>query len=126
MFIMVKGKWFENPMIWIGVVVAVIIVWSVWPSGPGEYDTFASCLSDSGAVMYGTEWCSHCKAQKEMFGKSFDNVNYVDCDFAKDACLIAGVDGYPTWVIGDENYPGQQPLEKLAALTGCELVKDVE
>lgn len=126
MFIMAKEKWFENPMIWIGVIVLVVIVWVVWPSPPGEYDTFATCLSDSGAVMYGTEWCSHCKAQKEMFGASFDNINFVDCDRQKDACLIAGVSGYPTWVINGENYAGQQQLSRLAELTNCELVKDSE
>jgi hypothetical protein len=123
---MAKEKWFQNPMIWIIIIVLAAVVWVVWPSGASEYDTFASCLSESGAVMYGTEWCSHCKDQKEMFGDSFDNINFIDCDRDRDACLIAGVQGYPTWVIGGESYPGQQPLQELADLTGCELAKDTE
>jgi hypothetical protein len=123
---MAKRKWFENPMIWIGVIVIIVVVWIAWPSGPGEYDAFASCLSESGAVMYGTEWCSHCKDQKESFGSSFYNINFVDCDLNRDACLIAGVSGYPTWKINGENYPGQQSFQRLSELTGCELIKDSE
>jgi hypothetical protein len=121
---MEKENWFQNPTVWIVFVVLAVAVWVVWPSGPGEYDTFASCISESGAVMYGTEWCSHCKAQKEMFGKSFDKISFVDCDRQRDVCLLAGVEGYPTWKINGENYPGQQPLQFLGELTGCEVAKD--
>jgi len=115
-----KEKWFENPILYIVIVILAAVVWMAWPSGPGLYDEFAACLSGEGVVMYGTEWCSHCKAQKELFGKSFELVNYVDCDFNKEACLIAGVEGYPTWKIGGENYPGEQSFERLASLSGCE------
>lgn len=90
---------------------------------PGELDGFAQCLTDKGAKMYGTEWCSHCKNQKALFGKSFQYVDYVDCDRSKQVCANAGIKGYPTWVIDDENYPGEQSLEKLSSLSGCELIK---
>ncbi len=72
--------------------------------------------------MYGTEWCSHCKNQKSMFGDYFQYIDYVDCDKNKDECLTAGIRGYPTWVIAGEQYPGEQSLERLAGLTGCDLV----
>ncbi len=91
---------------------------------PGEYDNFAKCLTENNATMYGTEWCTHCKAQKALFGKSFQHVNYVDCDRAKDICLQNGVTGYPTWIIGNESYPGTQSLKTLSDLTKCELNKD--
>jgi glutaredoxin len=119
---MVK-KLLRDPMVWIGVVVLVVLIVVFWPSGLGVYDEFASCLSDSGAVMYGTEWCTHCKDQKAMFGKSFEFVNFIDCDYRRDVCLIAGVSGYPTWVIDGVNYEGALSLERLSELTGCELVK---
>ena len=85
----------------------------------GENDLLAQCLTEKGAVMYGTEWCSHCKAQKEAFGSSFKYVDYVDCDLNQDRCTEAGVKGYPTWNIDGKNYPGAQPLERLASLAGC-------
>ena len=89
------------------------------PSVAGEYDELAKCLTAEGVKMYGTEWCSHCKNQKEAFGSSFQYVDYVDCDDNSAACTAAGVEGYPTWVIDGQKYPGEQALDKLAGLTGC-------
>ncbi len=89
--------------------------------GPGKYDDFATCLSAKGATMYGTEWCPHCKAQKELFGSSFKNIIYTDCDKAASLCEEAGVEGFPTWVVGEEKLSGTQSLAKLAAVSGCEL-----
>ena len=90
-------------------------------TGPGQYDTFAQCLTEKGVKMYGTEWCSHCKNQKAAFGSSFQYVDYVDCDKSKQVCNAAGVTGYPTWQIEGKLYPGEQQLNKLASLSGCEL-----
>lgn len=86
----------------------------------GNNDALAQCLNDNGAVMYGTEWCSHCKNQKAAFGDSFQYIDYVDCDRNNAACEQAGINGYPTWQIAGQNYPGEQPLERLATLAGCE------
>ena len=86
-----------------------------------ENDNLAQCLTEKGATMYGTEWCSHCKNQKAAFGNSVELINYVDCDVQASECRKAGVRGYPTWKIGGENYPGEQPLGRLASLAGCEL-----
>ena len=62
--------------------------------GPGEYDAFAQCLTEKGAVMYGTDWCSHCQNQKAEFGKSFGYVRFVNCDLQKAECIENGVQGY--------------------------------
>ena len=67
--------------------------------------------------MYGTERCGHCKTQKAAFGTAFENVDYVDCDEDRQACLDAGVRGFPTWIDADANpYPGTQSLDRLAAI----------
>ena len=84
----------------------------------GQYDEFAKYLTEQGIVMYGTEWCPHCKNQKELFGNSFQYINYIDCDKNQRACDEAGVSGYPTWKINGQNYPGVQSLEKLAQSLG--------
>ncbi|MBS1267214.1 MAG: hypothetical protein MAG795_01186 [Candidatus Woesearchaeota archaeon] len=89
--------------------------------GPADLDGFAKCLSDKGAVMYGTEWCSHCQNQKAEFGNSFKFVDFVDCDKQKDVCLRNNIKGYPTWIINEKAYTGEQPLAKLATITGCDL-----
>ena len=88
---------------------------------PGEYDEFAKCISEKNAVMYGTDWCSYCQKQKSMFGKSFDYVNYVNCDYNKEECISNRVEGYPTWKINNKTYSGVQPLEHLSTLTECDL-----
>ncbi len=93
-------------------------------SGPGEYDSFAKCLTEKGVKMYGTEWCPHCQNQKRLFGSSFDNINYIDCDIRREECVNAGIQGYPTWIIKGQQYPGEKSLEELSDLTGCELAKD--
>src|SRR3989338_7162601 len=87
----------------------------------GKYDQFAECLTEKGAVMYGTEWCPHCQTQKEMFGNSFKYINYKDCDYNKVLCNLNNVKGYPTWIYKDKVLNGEQPLELLASVTGCEI-----
>tara|TARA_Y100000031_G_C8063697_1_gene311836 strand:- start:228 stop:557 length:330 start_codon:yes stop_codon:yes gene_type:complete len=90
-------------------------------SSSGDYDEFAQCLTENNIKMYGTEWCSHCQNQKAEFGDSFQYVDYVDCDQSQDQCLSAGIEGYPTWVISGEKYPGEQSLSYLSSLSGCEI-----
>ncbi len=106
----------------VGIIVLFVAFSLMKPAAEqGQFDAFAQCLADNGAVMYGTEWCSHCKDQKALFGDSFAKVNYVDCDENMQKCLDAGVEGYPTWVIAGENYAGTQSLSKLAEVSGCAL-----
>ncbi len=70
--------------------------------------------------MYGTEWCSHCKNQKSLFGEDFAKVTYIDCDAQKQVCMDNGIQGYPTWKDAEGNFfPGVQSLEKLAEIGGC-------
>ena len=87
-----------------------------------KYDGFAQCLALKDFTMYGAAWCSHCKAQKEMFGDSFKYVKYVECPDNVEVCSAKGVEGYPTWITDKgEKLVGAQPLEKLAELSGCVL-----
>ena len=88
---------------------------------PGELDSFAQCLTEKNVKMFGTEWCSHCKNQKAMFGTSFQYVDYIDCDKNKEVCNAAEITGYPTWEVEGKLYPGEQQLNNLASLSGCEL-----
>lgn len=90
-----------------------------------KYDALATCMTANGAKMYGTEWCPHCKDQKEMFGSSFSKIDYIDCDKNNSTCMEAGVTGYPTWIYADgSKTPGTQSLQKLAEKTNCELPSD--
>ena len=113
------------------VVVVLILIGIIYlvankESGKGQYDDFAKYLTGQEVVMYGAEWCTHCKNQKKMFGASFQYVDYFECDVRgknprTKECLDAGVRGYPTWEIKGELYPGEQSFETLSALTGCSI-----
>jgi hypothetical protein len=67
-----------------------------------DKDAFAKCLTEKGWVMYGAEWCSHCKEQKALFGDSFQYIKYVECPDNVQLCLNKGVNGYPTWIVEAE------------------------
>lgn len=87
-------------------------------------DAFAQCISDSGATFYGTFWCSHCKAQKELFQNS-KNLPYVECSTPNGQsqtkeCADKGIEGYPTWIFADgTKASGEQTFEKLSEKTSC-------
>lgn len=77
---------------------------------PGKYDKFAQCISDSGAKFYGAYWCSHCAAQKALFGKSVKKLPYVECSLPpkeRDAAARAASDAVTKGTLK----PGQDPRE---------------
>src|SRR3972149_1750846 len=90
-------------------------------------DTFQVGLSKHlrkiGAAMYGTYWCPHCNAQKELFGGAFKHVKYVECDSRGDQanpalCAEKGIRRYPTWEIKGRFYRGAKSLQELSELSG--------
>ncbi|SRR5258708_4592394 len=116
----------------IGIVAAVLLRSSVAPAGPGKYDDFAKCISNSGAKFYGAFWCPHCQGEKKLFGSSSQYLPYVECSKPdgkqNQLCNDKKIPGYPTWILKDgttlptENYNGVS-LETLALKTGCTLPK---
>ena len=93
-----------------------------------KLDAFAKCTADHGAKMYGAFWCPHCKDQKELFGSSFEYVNYIECGVKGDlhgqaaACKSAGINHYPTWEFADKTrIEGQESFQSLSDRTGCSL-----
>ncbi|ASC70891.1 Vitamin K epoxide reductase [Halomicronema hongdechloris C2206] len=93
-------------------------------SGAAEM-ALAQHLDDTGAKMYGAWWCSHCHDQKQLFGQTAaKEIPYVECDpegVTPQTALCRSQDavtGFPTWEINGKFYPGVQPLEALARLSG--------
>ncbi|PSN15099.1 hypothetical protein C7271_21160 [filamentous cyanobacterium CCP5] len=91
-----------------------------------DSDAYAARLADhltaTGAVMYGAYWCPHCEAQKELFGAAMEAIPYVECDpegenAQPELCQAKNIEGYPTWEIDGQLYPGVQPLGGLAKLS---------
>lgn len=120
----------KNKLIWVGIIAVIIIFlgYSTYQKNqPGELDTFASCLEESGTTFYGAFWCPHCQDQKAMFGNSERLLPYVECSTADRqsvtiACQKAGIQSYPTWEFPDNTREtGALSLARLAEKSGCEL-----
>lgn len=96
--------------------IVILLVFSSWIVysllSPGKYDSFAKCLTEKGAVMYGEDWCKYTQGQKAMFGKSFKYINYQ---------VKSNLNVRPTWAIDGKTYERVQSFERLAALTGCKI-----
>jgi hypothetical protein len=111
-----------------GLAAAIIIGIVVWDKNqPGEYDAFAECLEEKGAVFYGAFWCPNCQNQKKLFGQSERLLPYVECSTPDGRgqtveCQEKGIERYPTWIFADGGKEiGVLPLATLAEKTGCQL-----
>lgn len=78
----------------------------------------AGCLTERGVKMYGLSKCSHCIAQKALFGDALDKLDYVECSGGKCKGIV---EGFPTWTLkGKKSLEGQQALADLAKWAGCD------
>jgi|SRR3954447_14262231 hypothetical protein len=101
---------------------------AVKAAGPSKYDSFAKCLTEKKAVMYGAFWCENCQKQKELFGDSVQFIPYQECAVMgsprqqTEQCKYLQIRKYPTWIFSDnERREGVQSLESLRDKTGCKL-----
>lgn len=114
----------------VAIIGGIIFYSSEKANRPGEYDTFAVCIADSGAKFYGAYWCSHCQNQKALFGNSAKKLPYIECSLPNGngqtkVCVDNGIESYPTWVFADgTRQTGELSLSELASSTKCALVKD--
>lgn len=116
----------------LGVIVAVLFGRDSTPPGPGQYDTFAQCLTEKKVVFYGAFWCSHCQSQKKLFGSSIKFVDYVECSTPDgrgqlQICKDRKIESYPTWEFADgSRLTGEISLQQLADKTSCLLASTVQ
>jgi glutaredoxin len=119
------------PLRWTGAIALTTSLLVGCASQPAQVDNssyeaqLANHLEQVDATMYGAYWCPHCSDQKEMFGSAADQVPYVECaadgeNAQPQLCQEKGIQGYPTWEIDGEFYPGTQSLDALAKLSGFE------
>jgi hypothetical protein len=87
----------------------------------GEYDDFAKCLTEKGAVVYGNDFCSFTNKQLNYFGNSDKYLDYVKCTENQALCNEKGVTVTPTWEIDGSMYKSVQTFEGLATISGCEI-----
>lgn len=125
-----------NAKIFIGIIILLVlgVVFTVVLRGAapneakaGQYDQFAQCLKDEGAVFYGAFWCKYCQAQKKMFGSSQKLLPYAECSTPDgrsqlEECRVKDIKSYPLWEFADgSRMNGVMTFEQLAEKTGCAL-----
>ncbi len=91
---------------------------------PKNLEVFAQCLKDKNVTMYGAAWCPHCQAEKKRFKGAFKYIKYVECPDNVALCTQKGIEGYPTWELGDgTKLAGEQTKNwaKFSSDTGCPL-----
>ena len=109
------------------VVVFAVAYYFIRHRQTSRLDAFARCLTGKQAKMYGAFWCSHCEAQKEKFGSSFQYAPYIECGIKgskaiEPVCTAAGIKRFPTWIFADgARVEGEHELEFLGEQTGCSL-----
>jgi len=120
-----KGKaspWARKKILLLsGSVLAVILIagYAVYAAAsPGRFDSFAKCLSEKGATMYGAmSWCQYTQKQRAMFGKSFKYLKYEE--YTEFPAASEKIRKTPTWIIDDKVYEGVQSFDRLSGVTGC-------
>ena len=119
----------KKTLIWLLLALAIAsVVWLIMtPAKLGKFDSFASCIRDSGAIFYGTFWCPHCQNQKAMVGSSSRLLPYVECSTPDGKnqlpiCRDAEITGYPTWEFADgTRESGEVSFRRLSEKTSCPL-----
>lgn len=96
-----------------------------------EMDTFAQCISDSEAILYGAWWCPHCEEQREMFGVSEQFLPYQECSLPNSKnqnliCKKAEIQVYPTWIFRDgTKVEGSLSFDEISKHTNCPLPSEL-
>ncbi len=111
--------------LWILVALLSVVFLAWCRSSPKNLDSFAQCLTDQWATMYGTESCSYCQKQKKSFGDSFEKIDFVDCAKNTNECTMEEIQGLPTWTFANrEKLVWLQTMEALAEKGNCVLPVD--
>ena len=110
-------------LIGLSILIIILLSFTVYSymNKSGEYDDFAKCLTEKGAVVYGNDFCSYTAKQLNFFGKSKEYLNYVKCIDDEALCDNKNIKVTPTWEIDGKMYDQIQTFEKLALLSGCEI-----
>lgn len=115
-----------------GILCAGILIFAIFNSkdvipnngSNDKYNDFAKCVTDKGAILYTSNGCPHCLAQKNLLGAAIQYIKEIECTSNPKMCVDAGISGVPTWIIGDKKIEGfdkDLTMKELSDITGCEL-----
>jgi len=88
-----------------------------------QYDALAKHLTETGIKVYGATGCGACQKQEELFGDSWQYINYEDCHASESRqqlqiCAEHDIRAYPTWEFANrEQKQGVMLPEQLAEIS---------
>jgi hypothetical protein len=96
----------------------VVVVANYWFPDVGHDEGVMKCIGQN-SVLYASKICRHCAQQKQILGDYLDLFNVVECTENQQACVDAGVEYVPTWVINGERHVGVFEIDELRDFAGC-------
>jgi len=132
-FVDLVSYFFTKQPVWTALIAIIHILPLIYfnlpttPPSATNLNSFAKCLADSGIVMYGSYECKFCNRQKDLFGLSFEHVNYVDCGEQALKCTERSVDVLPTWMHLSKDgaeikrHSGLLTIKELSEFSSCPL-----
>jgi hypothetical protein len=88
---------------------------------PEELAKLAQAAKDAGLMIMGVTQCGWTRKQRELFGERNSDARkiiesiYIECRTRE---MCPNIRGYPTWVHGDQQFPGFKDTDNLRALIG--------
>lgn len=111
----------KNNLITLSIIILIIIASLVFLSTkktPEISEETAKCIGEK-TILFTQLGCTHCEAQKELFGDNIKYLNIIDCFYKNSECSKNNITAVPTWKINDNYYKGTKTIEELKELTGC-------
>ena len=104
-------------------VLSVLLITGCGTKTTTNHDALAQHLALAGFKVFGTEACGACSVQKELFGSSWQYINYEECteegtSYQTELCKAENIVAYPTWELPDgTREKGVMTLEELAEIS---------
>jgi glutaredoxin len=109
-------------IIWLTIIliIAAVALINYWPSNSNSDidEATMQCIAQN-SQLYVSKTCPHCAQQKQILGDYLSLFEMIDCIDNQQACIEAGIEYVPTWVIRGERNTGVFELSELKAMTGC-------
>jgi len=99
------------------IIVLSIFVRNYWLNQPTDKKTIYCIASKS--MLIASETCGHCVEQKKILGEYISDFTILSIDDDPSLWSKYSLMGVPTWVIGNNTYPGTKSIKELKDLANC-------
>lgn len=98
-------------------IVAGIFIRNYYLNLPSDEKTM-QCIANK-SVLIASETCGHCQEQKRILGTYLKDFTVWSVDEDPSLWTKYNLMGVPTWIIGNNSYPGTKSIKELKELANC-------